>query len=47
METMVRSETTQFRSRVGPSRHSPDTVGFKVSAGDLEVEEARDLLGVN
>jgi hypothetical protein len=23
-----------------------DTVGFKVSAGDLEVEEARDLLGV-
>ena len=22
-----------------------DTVGFKVSAGDLEVEEARDLLG--
>ena len=23
-----------------------DTVGFKVSDGDLEVEEARDLLGV-
>jgi hypothetical protein len=23
-----------------------DTVGFKVSAGDLEAEEARDLLGV-
>lgn len=23
-----------------------DMVGFKVSAGDLEVEEARDLLGV-
>ncbi len=23
-----------------------DTVGFKVSAGDLEPEEARDLLGV-
>jgi len=23
-----------------------DTVGFKVSTGDLEVEEARDLLGV-
>jgi hypothetical protein len=24
-----------------------DTVGFKVSDGDLEVEEARDLLGVS
>lgn len=24
-----------------------DTVGFKVSAGDIEVEEARDLLGVS
>lgn len=23
-----------------------DTIGFKVSAGDLEAEEARDLLGV-
>lgn len=23
-----------------------DTIGFKVSDGDLEVEEARDLLGV-
>lgn len=24
-----------------------DTVGFKASAGDLEVEEARDLLGIS
>lgn len=23
-----------------------DTVGFKVSTGDLEIEEARELLGV-
>jgi hypothetical protein len=36
---------TGMKTAVGRGGYT-DTVGFKVSAGDLEVEEARDLLGV-
>ena len=37
---------TRMKTEAGRGDYT-DTVGFKVSARDLEVEEARDLLGVS
>jgi hypothetical protein len=36
-----------IRDAIEKHGHFTDTVGFKVSDGDLEVEEARDLVGVH
>ncbi len=41
----VTPELAATRTEMGRGDYT-DTVGFKVSDGDLEVEEARDLLGV-
>jgi 2-polyprenyl-6-methoxyphenol hydroxylase-like FAD-dependent oxidoreductase len=41
----VTPELAAMRTEMGRGDYT-DTVGFKVSDGDLEVEEARDLLGV-
>jgi len=42
----VTAEMTQMKTSAGAGDYV-DTVGFKVSVGDLEVEEARDLVGVH
>ncbi|MFP5388524.1 MAG: hypothetical protein ACLGG5_04415 [Thermoleophilia bacterium] len=41
----VSPDDARVKTEVGAGDYT-DTVGFKVSAGHLEVEEARDLLGV-
>jgi len=41
----VTPDVAAMRTEAGRGDYN-DTVGFKVSDGDLEVEEARDLLGV-
>jgi hypothetical protein len=41
----VTPEMASLKTAMGRSDYL-DTVGFKVSDGDLEVEEARDLVGV-
>jgi hypothetical protein len=41
----VTPDMASVKTEVGRGEYV-DTVGFKVSDGDLEVEEARDLLGV-
>jgi hypothetical protein len=40
----VTADLAQMKTSAGSSDYV-DTVGFKVSDGDLEVEEARDLVG--
>jgi hypothetical protein len=42
----VEPEMARMRTSAGAGDYV-DTVGFKVSAGDLEVDEARDLVGVH
>lgn len=42
----VTPELAATRTEVGRGDYV-DTVGFKVSDGDIEVEEARDLVGVH
>ncbi|HWA55009.1 MAG TPA: hypothetical protein VG816_12650 [Solirubrobacterales bacterium] len=44
-DTGMSAAEARMKTDVGSGDYT-DTVGFKVSAGDLEVEEARDLLGV-
>lgn len=44
-DTGMSAAEARMKTAVGSGDYT-DTVGFKVSAGDLEVEEARDLLGV-
>jgi hypothetical protein len=39
------AEQAQMKTSAGAGDYT-DTVGFKVSAGDIEVEEARELVGV-
>jgi hypothetical protein len=41
----VTAEMARMKTSAGAADYL-DTVGFKVSDGDLEVEEARDLVGV-
>lgn len=41
----VTPEMARMKTSAG-SEEFVDTVGFKVSTGDLEVDEARDLVGV-
>ena len=41
----VTAADARMKTEAGAGDYT-DTVGFKVSTGDLEVEEARDLLGV-
>jgi hypothetical protein len=41
----VTPEMARMKTSAGAGDYT-DTVGFKVSDGDLEVEEARDLVGV-
>ncbi len=41
----VAAVDARLRTAAGAGDYT-DAVGFKVAAGDLEVEEARDLLGV-
>lgn len=42
----VTPEMARMKTEAGSGDYV-DSVGFKVSDGDLEVEEARDLLGVS
>ena len=42
----VTPEMARMKTSAGAADYV-DTVGFKVSDGDLEVEEARDLVGVS
>lgn len=42
----VTAEMARMKTSAGAADYL-DTVGFKVSDGDLEVEEARDLVGVS
>jgi hypothetical protein len=42
----VAAGDARMKTGAGASDYT-DTVGFKVSAGDLEAEEARELLGVS
>lgn len=44
-DTGMSAAEARMKTEAGGGAYT-DTVGFKVSAGDLEVEEARDLLGV-
>lgn len=41
----VSAELARMKTKAGAGEYT-DTVGFKASAGDLEVDEARDLVGV-
>src|SRR5262249_31370232 len=41
----VSAEMARMKTSAGGGEYT-DTVGFKVSAGDLEAEEVRDLVGV-
>jgi hypothetical protein len=41
----VTPEMARMKTSVGAGDYT-DTVGFKVSDSDIEVEEARDLVGV-
>ena len=40
----VTPETARIKTSAGAGEYT-DTVGFKASTGDLEVDEARDLVG--
>lgn len=45
-DTGVTPEMARMKTSAGAADYV-DTVGFKVSDSDLEIEEARDLLGVS
>lgn len=44
-DTGVEAVDARMKTEAGRGDYT-DTIGFKVAAGDLEVEEARDLLGI-